>query len=183
MIVNKQKKIVFRNECGCIVDYELLENSILWFQKRPTAQNKKIYLHACYPCVSIHNKKVHVHRLIMSFLNKRILKTDEYVHHINHNKLDAGVYNLEIIESSLHQSHHNKGKRLTESHKIKIGAANKKRVGTKMKKRVNISLIELKELLLSGKTINSISKHFNCDWSTIKNRIYENPELLEQQNG
>ncbi len=50
----------------------------------------------------------------------------------------------------------------------------------KMKKRHDIPISELKEFLLNGKSINWIAKHYNVDWSTIKNRIYENPELLEE---
>ena len=33
--------------------------------------------------------------------------------------------------------------------------------------------------LKNGKSINWIAKHFGVDWSTIKSRVDENPELLE----
>lgn len=51
--------------------------------------------------------------------------------------------------------------------------------GLKMKKRISIPLEELKTFLVEGKTINWIASHYGCDWSTIRNRIYEHPELLE----
>lgn len=38
----------------------------------------------------------------------------------------------------------------------------------------------LKEFLSKGYSINKISKIYGCDWSTVKNRINENPELLEE---
>ena len=40
----------------------------------------------------------------------------------------------------------------------------------------------LKEYLEKGYSINKISKIYGCDWSTVKNRMYENPELLEVEN-
>ena len=55
----------------------------------------------------------------------------------------------------------------------------KNRKGLKMKKRISIPLEELKTFLVEGKSINWIALHYGCDWSTIRNRIYENPELLE----
>ena len=36
-----------------------------------------------------------------------------------------------------------------------------------------------KEFLGKGWSINKIAKYYGCDWSTVKNRIYDNPELLE----
>lgn len=47
-----------------------------------------------------------------------------------------------------------------------------------MKKRVRMD--DLKKLLDSGYSINRISKIYGCDWSTVKNRIHENPELMEE---
>ena len=48
-----------------------------------------------------------------------------------------------------------------------------------MKKRVFINKDDLRTLLASGVSINKIAKYFGCDWSTVKARIHENPELLE----
>lgn len=44
---------------------------------------------------------------------------------------------------------------------------------------MNIPLDELKEYLNKGYSINKISKIYKCDWSTVRARIYENPEILE----
>ena len=44
---------------------------------------------------------------------------------------------------------------------------------------VRAALEELKTFLVEGKSINWIASHYGCDWSTIRNRIYENPELVE----
>ena len=179
MIVKGQKPICFDNKCDCIVALSKLEEAILWYQDKPTASKKRIYMHGKYPAISIHNEKIHVHRLIMSFQEGRRLHSNEHVHHINHNKLDSRISNLEIIGASEHLSSHNKGKRLTQSHRDKIKISNKNRKGIKMKKKVDIPLSQLQEQIRQGYSINKIARYFECDWSTIKSRLSENPELLD----
>lgn len=179
LIVNVQRDIEFINACCCIVDYKELDNAILWYQEKPTYHKKKIYLHGSYPCVSIYDKKIHVHRLLMMYWLGRKLKTNEHVHHRNGNKLDNSRDNLVIINASKHLSKHNKGKIFTKEHRQKISEENKKRKGQKMKKRRNIPLIELGDFLQKGKSINWIANYYKVDWTTIKNRINENPELSE----
>ena len=117
MIVNNQKEIIFKNECGCIVDFELLAKAIIWFQNKPTASNKKIYMHGNYPCVSIHDEKIHIHRLLMSYISNKKLQRHEYVHHKNHIKIDARIDNLEIVLQSEHQYYHTKNRIFTDIHK------------------------------------------------------------------
>lgn len=56
--------------------------------------------------------------------------------------------------------------------------SNSKRKGMKIKKRHNIPTYQLKDLLSFGFSINYIAKLYKCDWSTVRSRIYENPELL-----
>lgn len=179
MIVNSQKRIKFNNKCDCKVDYEELEKAILWVQNKPTSSNKKIYMHGFYPCVSVHDKKYHVHRLLMMYWLGRKLETTEHVHHINGDKSDASKSNLTILTASQHLSNHNKGKSLAQSHRDKIAKANCKRQGMKMKRKYNIGTKELKQYLENGLSISKIAKIYNCDWTVIKQRINENPELLE----
>lgn len=45
ILVNEQKKIDFTNDCNAIVDYEELENAILWYSEKPTISKKHIYMH------------------------------------------------------------------------------------------------------------------------------------------
>lgn len=37
----------------------------------------------------------------------------------------------------------------------------------------------LRELFKGGMTINKLAKYYGCDWSTVKARLSENPELLK----
>ena len=67
MIVNYQKKIEFVNDCNCIVDYDDLEKAILWYQDKPTSRLRHIYIHEGYPTITIFDKKLKVHRLLMEY--------------------------------------------------------------------------------------------------------------------
>jgi hypothetical protein len=178
MIVEEQKPICFINDCGCIVDELELVKAIKWYSDKPVARAKHIYLHGKYPAVSIYKEKIHVHRLLMMYWNKRILSFTEYAHHLDGNKLNASKDNLIIMEQKKHQSEHNSGKTLTLSHRQKISEANKRRKGMPHKKRVQIPLTQLRALLTTGMSINKIAGLFRVDWSTIKSRIHDNPELL-----
>lgn len=143
MIVKKQKKIEFINDCNCIVDYIELEKAILWYQEKPTSRLKHIYLHGNYPAVTIFNKKIHIHRLLMMYwTNNKDISSKIYVHHIDENKLNASKNNLEFIDVVIHQSKHNKGKIITEKQKEAIRKSNHKRLGRKYK-----NIYENKELL------------------------------------
>ena len=180
MIVNKQKEIILINKCNCNVDKAELKNAILWYAKNPVIQRKTIYLHGKYPAVSIYKEKLHIHRLLMSYWLKRKLTIDEYVHHKDGDKLNATNVNLEIIRNSVHQSNHNKNKIISKEHKKKIAEANKKRKGTTYNRKYKISVEELKSFLKRGDSINKIAKHYGCDWTVIKQRIFENPELIKE---
>ena len=175
----KQKKIKFINSCDCLVDYDLLERAMLWFSAGNLKSPRKIYMHGRYPAVSIFDKKIHIHRLILLYINKGMIVDKMVAHHKDENRRNSQLENLELLSSSIHAKHHNKGKTLSEEHKRKIAEAGKRRKGIKLKKRVNVDLQALKDFLSRGYSINKIAKIFGCDWSTIKSRIHENPELLE----
>lgn len=179
MTVKTQKEIRFVNECGCIFDEKDLADAILWYQSSPTLSKKKIYMYGYYPAVSIGGTKIHVHRLLMQYWLGMKLPFHASVHHINENKLDSRKENLSVVINTAHNSNHNKGRVFDEDHRRKISEANKRRKGMKFKKQHNIPIYQLEDLLKQEFSINYIASLYQCDWSTVKSRIYENPELLE----
>ena len=185
MIVIKQKRIKFINDCNCLVDYTELEKAIIWYQDKTISRLKHIYMHGKYPAVTINKEKIHIHRLLMSYWLNTKLPRNFYVHHINENKLDARKENLSVIFGTTHQSRHNIEKKINDSQKEKIIISNHKRKGLKkgiIKKEITYKKIW--ELYLKGYSINKISKELKYDWGQVKLRlkeIYDNPELLKEE--
>lgn len=184
MIVKEQKKIKFINDCDAIVDYDELENAIIWYAKAPTVSTKHIYMHGEYPAVSVYGKHLHIHRLLMMYWNRCIFARNYFVHHIDGNKLNADKNNLLLMYSSVHQRQHNKGKVLSETHRKKISENNHKRKGERRNYKKSVSAMQVYELRKQGNSFNKISKILNLDWGCVKQRyedyIHDNPELVSK---
>lgn len=56
-----------------------------------------------------------LHRLVMAEALGRVLRRDEIVHHIDGDKCNNALYNLELCSNSVHlKKHHHKSKELQE---------------------------------------------------------------------
>ncbi len=140
----KQLKIIFDNNCNANFNEVDLRRAIKWYSNKPVFRCKKIFISAKYPTVSIYDKKIHIHRLLMMYWLKRDLATWEYVHHKDGNRLNALKENLEVIHSSEHQSNHNKGRKQSKEHiRKRINATTKTRYGHSINE--NPELLEVQE--------------------------------------
>ena len=102
MKVNKQLPICFINKCGCRIDYTELEKAIFWFSDKPVVRTKSIYMYGRYPAVSIYDKKIHVHRLLLMYWLQRDLEPFESTHHKDGDILNAAKSNLLIMSQEDH---------------------------------------------------------------------------------
>jgi len=59
-----------------------------------------------YARTKLKNRPIDMHRKVMQLALGRELRTDEYVHHINGNKRDNRLENLEVIDPHSHAIHH-----------------------------------------------------------------------------
>lgn len=132
MIVKEQKTIELVNACGATYHESEVVAALAWLAAlygKPVQRLKRVFLYGKYPAISIYGDKIHLHRAIgMSLWRDTDFEFDvKYVHHKNHNKMDARSENLELIGVSDHQSHHTKGRIFTEEHKRKISEGNRSR--------------------------------------------------------
>ena len=182
-MIKEQREIRFVNDCNAIFDYKELKKAILWYAKSPVAQIKHIYMFGNYPAVSIHNKKIHIHRLLMMYWLNSHLPRDFFVHHIDNNKLNATKENLSIVFSSAYQRHHNIGKIISDKQKQMIREFNHSQKGKRRNYKRSVSAKDVYELKSKGYSFNKISKILNLDWGCVKQRyedfIHDNPELME----
>lgn len=73
------------------------------------------------------SNRVLEHRLVIEKHLGRYLRPEEHVHHINENRLDNRLENLQIMTHEEHISHHHKGKKLSDDQKTFLSQVAKKR--------------------------------------------------------
>ena len=174
MIVNTQKEIEFVNDCGALVDYSELSKAIIWYQDKPTARLKHIYMHCMYPTVSIHKKKIHVHRLLMMYWTQNKNIGSDIVHHTDGNKLNSMRWNLCIMKANEHGRMHNENKTISIKQRKRISECNRLRRGKKRRPtRPDVTRKEVIELIESGLSMTATAKRLNTTWNTIRRRMNE----------
>lgn len=71
--------------------------------RRGGNRKDRVYVYDGYECVSTVNGRYQTHRRVMEEHLGRPLRSDEVVHHINGNRLDNRIENLELTTRSEHQ--------------------------------------------------------------------------------
>ena len=77
-------------------------------------------MNARYHKMRVNGKQINVCRYIMEQKLGRPLQTGEYVHHINGNKLDDRIENLELVTPKDHANLHNRGRKCSAETRAKV---------------------------------------------------------------
>ena len=162
----------FKNECECIVNYEMLYNAI---DNKCKSENcyfhneYRIVLRNCYPSVCINRQWHYVHILIGEFIYGRIRK-GYIIHHKDKNKLNAMPDNLELMTNLKHLKMHGverKGKDF-RSAEGKLKCINSAR---EVRMRKDVTVEKVIDLRNKGLTIPKIAKELNCGINTVNRRL------------
>ena len=124
-----------------------------WDDKRQPRLQKNGYL-----TLTVGNKKKYLHRLIMEEYLGRKLEKYEQVHHINEDKLDNRIENLELVCISEHQRKHAIDRNFGKS---QIGKEPINKTDIHIRKQI-------KDLRLKGYLLKEICEITNISYPTVQ---------------
>ena len=159
----------FINECGCIVDYSILEKAIIdECKRRNVIPNDcyKIYMYRGYAGISIKHDKVSIHRIIGNYMANQTLESNIVVHHIDGNKMNNTISNLQILRKELHTKEHNLVQYVDKNKLAKNSLK-----GAMSIKRHDVTEKETRKLRMEGLTYKQIAERLHCGYNTVWRRL------------
>ena len=110
-----------------------------------------------YRMITINNRRVYEHRLVWEQHNGEIPKGYQ-IHHINGDKLDNRIENLEMISNSEHQKQHSKNNNF-----------GKDRIGIEPTNKTSIEIRnKIKQLRQAGMLLNDICIEVGLSYPTVQ---------------
>ncbi len=173
------RRMHFKNNCSCIVDYDLLTMAIEYHF--PALRCRSFIIGPGeYPRIGLLDKTYYLHRVIGFYLYRDKMngqpllqpgrfngKNNPFIHHENGDRLDCTISNLRLTTNQEHSIEHAaRRKQLTGSGRA-VGAGRKKGSIYDVAKQEIISLYQ------NGYTLTQIGVRYGCNFGTILNRLKE----------
>lgn len=159
----------FVNECSCIVDYSVLEKAIIEECNRRNIVPKntyKIYNYRGYAGISLKHDKISIHRIIGKYMVGFDFGSNISVHHIDKNKFNNDISNLQVIRKDLHTKEHNIVQYVSKDYMRDYGNRMKDIISRKDVTREKVLVLRRK-----GLTIKQIANELKCGKNTVNRRL------------
>jgi hypothetical protein len=111
-----------------------------------------------YYTICIGNKKKYVHRIVMEEYLGRPIEKHEHVHHINGDKTDNRIENLELIDSREHERYH----------AIIRGLGHNKKGVSPVNKTSRTTIETIREMRRSGMLLREICESTGLSYPTVQ---------------
>lgn len=162
----------FKNECNCIVDYDVLYKSIDNKCKSLNCylhDEYRIVLRHGYPTVCINRERYYIHILVGEYVYGRIRK-GYVIHHKDKNTLNAMQDNLELMSNKKHCKIHGEEHRGVDFRSVE-GKSKSINSAKEARTRKDVTKENVLELRNKGLTISQIAKELNCGINTVNRRL------------
>ena len=159
----------FNDNHGFIIDYEILENAIMFKFADKKLKDKEFLIHESsngYAFICINSNKIMVHRIIAEYMMGSELGDELSVHHIDRNKKNNSIENIQVMHQSLHNYIH--GKEI--EHDLSIILKHQK-MAVDVLRRKDVTESKVKELHDMGYGYRRIAKILHCSRNTVRRRL------------